>query len=504
VNSSQTVSFPARLRQLAVDRPDDVAMVFVALDGAETPVSYRELDDRSSQVAALLRERGLDQGDLVVVSLPNRPENAFAVIGAWKLGATVLPLRWDLPTWERDRLLEVAGPRLTIGNWVGADGVTSAMLASTATHPVLELPDRVARPSHGIASSGSTGLPKIILAGRASEGVVGAQRPLAAQLADLPAERTVLIPAPLYHANGFVAMLLGLFEAERMVIMAKFEAELAVQLLEKWRVTYFTAVPTMLGRMLRVPRIEKRDLSTLQCVMQGGASVPPWVVEGWAELVGPTAFWMSYGSTEAIGFAVIRADDWLEHRGSVGRGRNTEIRILGSKGEHLPPGEIGDIYMRLVGPAAKPFEYQGAAPPPRTDDGFTSVGDVGWLDEDGYLFIADRRVDMIVTGGANVFPAEVEAALSEHEGVADVVVIGLPDPAWGHRVHAIVAATQPAASSPEPPLTDAELIAYAKERLAAYKVPKTIEFVDRMPRSDAGKLNRNTLVKERTAQTERS
>lgn len=471
-------------------------MVFVGTDGAETLVSHRELDERSSQVAGLLADRGLGHGDLAVVSLPNCPENAFAVVGAWKLGATVLPLRWDLPAWERERLLEVAMPQLAIGDWDGADVLTAAMLAATAADPVPELPDRVARPSHGIASSGSTGLPKIILAGRASEGIVGAQPPLAAQLADLPQVRTVLIPAPLYHANGFMAMLLGLFEAERMVVMAKFDADLAVRLLEKWHVTYFTAVPTMLGRMLRVPQIASRDLSALQCVMQGGASVPPWVVEGWAGLVGPERFWMTYGSTEAIGFAAIRADDWLKHRGSVGRGRNTEIRILAPEdGGQLPAGEIGDIYMRLLGAKGKPFEYQGAAPPPRTADGFTSVGDVGWVDEDGYLFIADRRVDMIVTGGANVFPAEVEAAISEHEGVADVVVIGLPDPTWGHRVHAIVAATH----STTPPSTS-DLMAYAKERLAAYKVPKSIEFIDRMPRSDAGKLNRGTLVKQRAQQ----
>jgi bile acid-coenzyme A ligase len=166
------------------------------------------------------------------------------------------------------------------------------------------------------------------------------------------------------------------------------------------------------------------------------------------------------------------------------------VAILGAAGEPLPAGEVGGIYLRTpTGPLA---DYVGrdVAPMETTDDGFTSVGDMGWLDEDGYLYMADRRVDMIVTGGANVFPAEVEAALSEHPDIADVVIVGLRDPEWGRRVHAIV---QPSDAG-----LDADgVIAFAKGRLAPYKVPKTVEFVTGIPRSEAMKFNRAALVAER-------
>ncbi|HWF23480.1 MAG TPA: acid--CoA ligase, partial [Acidimicrobiales bacterium] len=171
---------------------------------------------------------------------------------------------------------------------------------------------------------------------------------------------------------------------------------------------------------------------------------------------------------------------------------DTEIEILDADGHELPPGEVGSIYMRTpTGPAAS-YVGDNVAPMPRTDDGFVTVGDMGWLDEEGFLYMADRRVDMIVTGAVNVFPAEVESALSEHPGIADVVVVGLRDPEWGRRVHAIVQAEDPA----EPPEVD-EVIGFAKERLAAYKVPKTVEFVSALPRSDAMKLSRAALVAER-------
>jgi len=200
---------------------------------------------------------------------------------------------------------------------------------------------------------------------------------------------------------------------------------------------------------------------------------------------------MSYGSSENFGIVVCRGDQWLEHPGTLGRGMGeTEVRVLGPSGEVLPPGEIGGIYLRTpTGPLAA-YVGQDVKPMDSTPDGFTSVGDMGWLDEDGFLFMADRRVDMIVTGGVNVFPAEVEAALSEHPGIADVVVVGLSDEEWGRRVHAIVVPSDPA-------LDTGQVVAFAKDRLASYKVPKTVEFVASIPRSEAMKFNRAALIAER-------
>jgi bile acid-coenzyme A ligase len=191
---------------------------------------------------------------------------------------------------------------------------------------------------------------------------------------------------------------------------------------------------------------------------------------------------------------MITGGDWLEHPGSVGVGGEYEIRIVDEGGRALPAGEIGEIFMRSSTSDEPSFEYVGAPPAARSDDGFTSVGDMGWLDEDGYLFIADRRRDMIVTGGANVFPAEVEAALSEHPEVFDSAVIGVPDDDWGQRVHALIQPRDPAAA----PILS-ELRAHCRARLAPYKVPKSFETVARLPRSEAGKLNRSALATDRAS-----
>jgi bile acid-coenzyme A ligase len=201
---------------------------------------------------------------------------------------------------------------------------------------------------------------------------------------------------------------------------------------------------------------------------------------------------MAYGMTEGLGLTALRGDEWLAHPGSVGRGyRDTELRILGPDGTDVPTGEIGEIFLRS--PTSGMYRYLGGAPRlATTDDGFETAGDLGRLDEDGFLYIADRRVDLIITGGANVFPAEVESALIDHPGIADVVVVGLSDPEWGRRVHAIVEPADPAS----PPSAD-EVIAYAKARLAAYKVPKTVEIVDAIGRSEATKVSRAALVAAR-------
>jgi bile acid-coenzyme A ligase len=248
----------------------------------------------------------------------------------------------------------------------------------------------------------------------------------------------------------------------------------------------------MLQRISRVPDLHKRDLSSLVWILQGAAVIAPGLVRFWIDLLGPEKIYMSYGMTEGLGLASIRGDQWLSHQGSVGRGiRDTEIRILGPDQHDLPAGEVGEIYLRS--PFTGGYGYLGdAGDLPSTPDGFATAGDLGWMDEEGYLYIVDRRVDMIISGGANVFPAEVEAALLDHPGIADAVVVGLKDEEWGRRVHAIVEPTDKT-----DPLTEAEVIAFAKSHLAAYKVPKTVEFVDSIPRSAATKVNRGQLVAER-------
>lgn len=490
--TGEAISFGRRVHDLARDAPTEVAVVFATTSGREVAITREELDRRSTQVARLLARRGVGLTGMVAIGLPNSPEHLYTALGAWKVGACVLPLRSDLPAWERDRLLAAAEASVLVGTGgAPVPVITPADVAATETEPADPLPDVVAHPAIAMASSGSTGQPKLIVSPWPGAAIPGGTPPMPAAYLDLPDDLTQLIPAPLYHTNGFALAHVTIFNGDRIVLMERFDAARALDLIERHRVRCFAAVPTMLARMARVEGVRERDLSSLVYVIQGGASCPEWVVEAWIDLIGTERFFMTYGSTERVGLTLLRADEWLEHRGSAGRGHNTEIRILREDGREAAPGEVGEIYMRRTDQVGPTFEYRGAPPPPAAD-GFTSIGDLGWLDADGYLYVADRRSDMIVSGGANVFPAEVEAALSEHPGVHDVVVIGLADPEWGRRVHALVEPVDHAA-----PPSPAELDAHVRARLAAYKVPKAYEIVERIPRTEAGKVNRLELAAAR-------
>jgi bile acid-coenzyme A ligase len=481
----QQQSLGARARMLARLRPGDVAVHHVAVDGRESAMTWAEVDRRSDQLAGALAERGLATGDRLGLGLRNSIEFVLSTLAAWKLGASPVPIRWDLPEWEFSRLREVVDAKV----FLGADDMD--WVASTAARPVPALPDVIAPNDVGICSSGSTGTPKIIVSQRPGVYLDVLGTPMMENWRPVERPQTILVLAPMYHTNGFSThyTLLG---GDRLVIMEKFDAARVVDVIERHRISTFTATPTMLQRIADLPGVDARDLSSIDWILQGAAPMPPPLVHRWVGLIGAERIIMAYGMTESIGITVLRGDEWLEHEGSVGRGfRGTEIRILDDDQRDVPVGDIGEIYLR--NPAYGGSEYLGEAPAMRgTTDGFSTVGDLGYVDADGYVYLVDRRVDVIITGGANVFPSEVEAALVDHPQIADVVVIGLSDPEWGRRVHAIVAPS----SHGVPPTAD-EVIAYAKSRLAAYKVPKTVELVDEIPRSAATKVNRGQLIAAR-------
>jgi bile acid-coenzyme A ligase len=485
VDETPATPYGVRISELAAEQPDRIAIRFVRIDGTEQALTTTELDGRANQVGRALAARGVGAGDRIGLELRNSPELVACIFGAWKIGAAPVPMRWDLPDWERERVIKVLEGRLVVTER------DLSILAEADAQSADPLPPVVPPVVNGICSSGSTGTPKVIMSTRPAVYDPELVRPFPIFWGVELGQQTILCPTTLYHTNGFATMM-SYIAGDSLVIMEKFDAERVVDLIERHRITTFTATSTMLQRISRVPDLHKRDLSSLVWVLQGAAVIAPGLVRFWIDLLGPEKIYMSYGMTEALGLAAIRGDEWLTHQGSVGRGiRDTEIRILGPDQHDLPSGDVGEIYLRS--PFTGGYGYLGdAGNLPTTPDGFATAGDLGWMDEEGFLYVVDRRVDMIITGGANVFPAEVEAALLDHPGIADAVVVGLQDEEWGRRVHAIVEPTDKS-----DPLTEAEVIAFAKAHLAAYKVPKTVEFVDSIPRSAATKVNRGQLVAER-------
>jgi bile acid-coenzyme A ligase len=481
----ESVSHARRIGALAATRPDDPVYRHIAADGVEPVFDWAWLDRRSSQLAGALAARGLGLGDRLGLGLRNSPQFTLGVFAAWKLGAVPVPMRWDLPDWELDRVRAVVEPKVYLGP---AD---IAWIDATADLEPADLPDAVSPYVQGICSSGSTGTPKVILSAGPSVCAAHYSTPMADIWRPVPRPQTILVLAPMYHINAFTTFT-NLLGGDRLIVLERFDAARVVDVIERYRVSNFTATPVMLQRIADLPGIESRDLSSIEWILQGAAPMPATLMDRWCDLLGPDKVISVYGGTEAIGITALRGDEWRAHRGSVGRGiRGTEVRVLDGAGQQVPAGQIGEVYLRMPGnPGGR---YLGDAPQlPVTADGFRTIGDLGYLDEDGFLYIADRRVDLIVTGGANVFPAEVETALIDHPKVADVVVIGLKDEEWGRRVHAVIAP-----ADPHDPPDLAEIKAFAKSRLAAYKVPKSIEIVDAIPRSEATKVNRGRLVMAR-------
>ncbi|HEX8969515.1 MAG TPA: AMP-binding protein [Chloroflexota bacterium] len=488
-------SFGSRLAELARQQPDHPAIIFAPRDGGERALRRIELDMQSNRVAHLLAERGIGAGDMVVVALPNSPEHFVVTLALWKLGACVLPLSPALPDLAREQILATADARAAVADWqpCSVPVTGSAMLAGAAAYSAAPLPDCIPQPGKAIASGGSTGRSKVIVDPQPWAGVPGQFAAAYHPTCGMQPGQVQLVAAPLYHNVPFLRSQLGLFEQHTIVLMERFDAVRAVELIERHRVNMSFLVPTMMSRMLRVPDIDQRDFTSVTAFAHSAAPCPAWLKRRWLDRIGPEHLYETYGASEMEGMTWIRGDEWLQHPGSVGRPRGFDLRIVADDGSECAPGEIGQIYMRDPMHAGPPFIYLGGPPPPATADGFVSAGDLGWVDASGYLYLADRRVDLIISGGANIYAAEVEGALLQHPGVDDVAVIGLPDEDLGKRVHAII---QPV--DPTDALDLTELAAFAGERLARYKVPRSFELVPVLPRNEAGKIQRSALVLERS------
>ncbi len=476
----------ARLADLVAAAPDAAAVS----DGDEV-CSRAELDVRSDRLAHAFAARGVGRGDLVSIALGNVVAHVACSVAAWKLGAVPQPLSARLPDGERDAVLEVVDPALVVGlpvgdrKWIGAADL-DRILAGDDGAEAAPLPDVVGPSWKAPTSGGSTGRPKVIVAGQAActEHVLARADTLRI---DAGPSRVFLATAPLHHNAPYMFSLMALLQGHHVVLMQRFDAARALELVAEQGVTWLYLVPTMMGRMLRLPdeAWDAVDLSSLRTALHVGAPCPPEVKRGWlARLPAPEILLELYAGTESQASAMIDGRDWLAHPGSVGRVTRGHMRVCDDDGRVCPPGVTGEIWMRPDGPPT--YHYLGAAA--RVVDGWESLGDMGWFDDEGYLYLVDRRADMIVVGGANVYPAEVEAALLAHPEVADAVVVGVPDEDLGRVVHALV---QPAPRA-APGLAE-RLPTDVADRLARHKIPRTVELVDHPLRDDAGKVRRSAM-----------
>jgi bile acid-coenzyme A ligase len=474
--------------RMARERPDAPA---ISIDDGE-PVTWSDLHRRSNQLARRYADLGVGWGDIVTVALPSSVEAVETILAVIKLGATPSPLSPKLPEGELRPILALAKPRLI----VAPEGVLPDDIAYVPAGLDLDgvddgdLPEVISPSFKAPTSGGSTGLPKLILAG--APALMNDDPKTGVRAIGMPADSCVLSAGPLYHNMALSLILVGLSLRNHVVMESRFDAEMTLRLIERHKVTFAMVVPTMMNRIWWLPTEvrEGYDMSSIEMVAHNAAPCPPDLKRAWIEWLGPDRVYENYTATEQSAMTLASGAEWLERPGTVGRAIIGEVAVWDDDEQPLPPGEVGSIWMRRPAGTAPTFRYLGDTTPER-DDRWHSVGDMGYLDEDGYLFLADRRTDLIISGGANIYPAEVEAALSAHPEVVEAVVIGLPDDDLGKRVHAIV-------QSVDPELDEAGLDTFMREQLTRYKCPRSYEFVDGPIRNEAGKVRRTALADERT------
>ncbi|HQC77280.1 MAG TPA: AMP-binding protein [Mycobacterium sp.] len=467
------------ISRLAAEDPDAPA---VTCNGHT--LTRAALDSTTNRLARAYADLGVRQGDYVTIALPNSVQWVQAVVATWKLGAIPQPLSARLPDTEYRHLLDLRPRALLVGR-PDPRGVVPSVPGDFEPGPEVSdaaLPEAVSPSIKSMASGGSTGRPKLIEAG-----VDGrfAGNLVAAMMGNLPTD-TQLVSVPLSHNTGFTSATTALATGQHLVLMDRFDPHEFLRLIAEYRVNYLATVPTIMQRLLPVYRAGSYDLSSVTRWWHLAAPCPPAVKEAWIEILGPDAVWELYGGTELQALTFISGAEWLTHRGSVGRVVAGEMTVLDDDGEECPPGVVGEIYMRPREGGKPTYRYIGSTA--KTRDGWDSLGDLGCFDEDGYLYLADRRVDMFTVGGRNVYPAEIENALSEHPAVLSCLVVGIPHEDLGQVPHALV--------HTDDDLDHGAVTAFVAERLAEHKVPRSVEFVDIPLRDDAGKARRTAVRDE--------
>ncbi len=492
-------------------QPERPALIFPDTDEV---VSFAELDARANRVAQWLIGRGLQPTDKIALLLENRPEAVELAWAARRAGLYYVLLNTHLKPDELTYVLGDCGAKLlltsralvetvphdarhalTVATVDGPTPGSADYRAELAAYPgPIQLPERsVGR--EFMYSSGTSGYPKGIMRSLqpASErGQPAPGREIVDTVLEGDATGTYLSPAPFYHAapHGFSMSALG--RGMTVVMLRRFDPERALAAIERYRVTHSQWVPTMFVRLLALPEASRAryDLSSHRRAIHAAAPCPVHVKERMIAWWGPIVV-EDYGGSESVGLTFLDAEDWLAHKGSVGQPLGgVQVHILGPDGAELPCGEVGGIW--FSGFSAR-FDYHNA--PEKTaaaynDRGWATYGDLGHVDSDGYLHLSDRRTDLVLSGGVNVYPAEIESVLLRHPDVADAAAIGVPDADLGEVVQGVVQLR------PDASVTAPELLAFCLEHLGRLKCPTAIDIVERLPRTEAGKLLRRELKAE--------
>jgi bile acid-coenzyme A ligase len=472
---SMVQSVSQRLTQIAEQTPDDAAVISFLPDGTEIALRWAELDRRTQIDAATLLQTARFAAGMAVVCVTARqtPATIVKFLTAARAGLAIFPLDPHMPGQLHARMIqhvrENYGPTIEDNSLAAGTRdkaretrVAGYLLATGGTSGALKI---VAYP--GPLTYDSRLLPSLLL-----------------RRAGWHTGQRQLILGPLYHAAPLMYCLTGLLDANTIVLPPSFEPAKTWGLLSDYRIEWLQLTPTHMTRIAEVAPQADSVLSHIRGILHTAAACPHQTKRRWLELVEPSRVFELYSATEDIGSTLADGEEWLERPGTVGRGVLTQIRILDEDRRSLPAGVTGRIFMRRPRSALQAPQYLGGDSSSSVGDGFRSVGDYGWMDTDGYLFLAPRRDDLIVVGGKNVYPADVESVIAEHPMVADVAVIGISDAVFGARIVAVVSTRD------DRPIGVADLIAHCGGRLVAHQLPREVLQVPRVPRNEAGKIQR--------------
>ncbi|MFP6609671.1 MAG: acyl-CoA synthetase [Deltaproteobacteria bacterium] len=498
----------------AKERPDKAACIMGA--GGQV-TSYAALDAASNRIAHLMRRLGLKRGDAVAILVENSPRFFEVCWAAQRAGLYYTPISTHLTAEEAAYIIDDSDSRVLFSSAAMAEtarplaplttGLTARFMTGGDIPGYEHLEDAIASESEEpitdesegsemLYSSGTTGRPKGIRR-PLPDRPIGTPSPMMQALASgmfgANEDTVYLSPAPLYHSAPLRFTMTMLRIGATIVVMERFDARLALELIERHGVTMSQWVPTHFIRMLELDGSERAgfELGSHKVALHAAAPCPVPVKEQMIDWWGPILV-EYYSATEGNGSTIISSTDWLAHRGSVGRAMGCSIHITGEEGQELPTGEPGTVYFEGGGQ----FSYhkdEEKTDGTRHPQGWTTVGDIGYLDEDGYLYLTDRKAHMIISGGVNIYPQETENLLIMHSKVRDVAVIGVPDTEFGEAVKAVVQPVNMAEAGPE---LEAELMEFCRNGLSSIKCPRSVDFEAEIPRSETGKLHKAAL-KER-------